>query len=324
MKKFLLLVFILMSVISYSAFSEGSGEKNEKEDIVIAGIVFQNDLFMRTVQLGMESAGKKAGVTVLLANSDNKVDKEAQLIDTYIARSVDAIVITPLSEEGSVAALERAAEAGIKIVYFNTKTPVPGVAFVGTDNKSLGLESGKEAKIFISENLADKSVSIGLISFKALVPEQASMRTNGFVEGLNMPETNIVAEQDAWLAEQAIKVVGDILTANPNINVIHAANEGGTVGAVQAVKNAGKQGKVFVFGTDGSDQIAQMILSSDNILQVSTAQSPFKIGETSVEVALRALKGETVEKEIIVPPRVLKRSDMEDVKAFQEELKTYQ
>ncbi len=52
----------------------------------IAGVVFQSDTFMQTVQAGMQAAADKAGVNLILGNTDNKLDKEASMIDDYIAR----------------------------------------------------------------------------------------------------------------------------------------------------------------------------------------------------------------------------------------------
>ena len=74
----------------------------------IAGIVFQQDQYMKTVQMGMAAAAKESGVELLDANSDNKLEKETQLIDTYIARGVQAICLTPLSADGSIPAIKKA------------------------------------------------------------------------------------------------------------------------------------------------------------------------------------------------------------------------
>ena len=69
-------------------------------------------------------------------------------------------------------------------------------------------------------------------------------------------------------------MASDIITANPDVNIIYAANEGGTVGAVQAVRKAGKQGSIYVFGIDGTDQLAGYLLDDDNVLQSVTASVP--------------------------------------------------
>ena len=108
---------------------------------------------------------------------------------------------------------------------------------------------------YIKEKLGGKA-KIAILAYKSQVPEQSNARTDGFKDALkDLPGVEIVAEQDAWLAEMATKKAGDILTAHPDLDMIWAANEGGTVGSVLAVKNAGKAGKVAVFGTDVSEQL---------------------------------------------------------------------
>ncbi len=323
MKKVFLSIF-LVALALHAVCAEGE-QAGGKGEYTIAGIVFQADLYMRTVQIGMEAAAKKLGVTVLLGNSDNKVDKEARLIDTYIARGVDAIAITPIGNKGgSDAALQRAADAGIKIVYFNTKANVPSIGFVGTSDASVGATSGKAARAFIEKKFKGQQVKVATVSFRAQLPESAEARSSGFFNEIKTIQgVTLVAEQDAWLAEMAVRVVGDMITANPNIQIIHAANEGSTVGAAQAVRNAGKQGKIFVFGTDGSDQIAQMLLSDDNVLQAAAAQEPFQVGSKAVEIAVKALKGQSFEKNVNIAPRLLSRENAKDVKKFQQEIKSY-
>ena len=148
------------------------------------------------------------------------------------------------------------------------------------------------------------------------------MRVRGFKnEVTKLSGVQIVAEQDAWLAEQAVKRVGDILTAHPDVNIVWGMNEGGTVGAVMAVKNSGKAGKVVVFGTDTGEQLADFLLSDDNILQAVTGQRPYEIGAMSVEAALKVLKGEPVEKKVSLPGFLLTREKPEEVRQFKERLK---
>ena len=57
----------------------------------------------------MAAAAEASGVELLEANSDNKLEKETQLIDTYIARGVQAIALTPLSADGSIPAIRPSA-----------------------------------------------------------------------------------------------------------------------------------------------------------------------------------------------------------------------
>ena len=299
-----------------------STKQKEQPKKRIAGIVFQEDQFFRLVLFGMRDAAGKNGVELLEANSAGKPDKEVGLINTYIASNVDAIVISPLSARASVAALTRAHEKGITIVTYNT--PVEGdlaASFVESDQVDLGASTGRAARAYIEQTLKGKA-KIAIISGKSQIPEQAMMRINGFKdEVLKLPGVSIVSEQDAWLAEQATKKVGDILTANPDVDIVWAANEGGTVGAVMAVKNAGKAGKVAVFGTDISEQLSNFLLDDDGVLQAITGQRPFEIGSMAVEAAVKVLKGQPVEKKTSLPGVLLTREKPDEIRTFRQRLK---
>ncbi len=291
----------------------------------IAGIVFQQDQFFRTIQLGMQAAAKEAGAELLEANSESKPEKEASLIDTYIARGVSAIVISPISVKASAPALKRAAEAGIKVVTYNSAVEGDiAVSYLNSSQLDLGQTTGKAAAEFIKSKLGGKA-KVATLGFKALLPEISGERVGGFVEEAKKGgEVEIVAQQDAWLAEKAVAVASDVITANPEINIIYAANEGGTVGAVQAVRKAGKAGEIYVFGIDGTEQLAGYLLDDDDVLQSVTAQQPFIMGSEAVKAAVNAIDGKQVEKTVIVPVLGLNRGDPEGVKAFLADLKKNQ
>ncbi|WP_313614869.1 substrate-binding domain-containing protein [Agrobacterium sp.] len=293
------------------------------EKPVVASIVFQGDQFMKSLQAGMRSAAEKAGAEILEINIDGDQAKETQAIDTYIARKVNAIVIAPVSAKNSAAALKRARDAGIVVVAVNGGLTNAGIAQAtfSTSNKDLGISTGKAAAKFITETLGGKA-KVAILGFKSLLPEQSGDRTGGFKEAAAAGNTvDVVTEQDAWLPEKAVSVATDILTANPDVNVVYAANEGGTIGAMQAVRNAGKAGSVYVFGIDGSEQLAKGLMANDNVLQAVTAQSPFDMGAQGVDAALAILKGDKVAEQTTVPALLLSRADPDGVKAFAESLK---
>ncbi|HEY3322214.1 MAG TPA: substrate-binding domain-containing protein [Planctomycetota bacterium] len=281
-------------VLSF-AFLAGCGSGGDAESKAsgrpkIAGIVFQEDQFFRLVLFGMRDAAKKANVELLEANSNNKVEKEIELINTYVARKVDAICVAPYSKTSSVPALKAAYEKGIRIICHNTPIDADFPAYyIECSPMDLGEQTGKAAKAYIEKNL-DGKAKIAILAFKSQVPEQSDARVAGFKkEVMQLPGVEIVAEQDAWLPDLGIKKAGDILTAHPEVNMIWSANEGGTVGAVLAVKNAGKAGKVVVFGTDASEQLLSFLQSPDNILQAITAQRPVEVGRMAIEAAVKAL-----------------------------------
>ena len=305
--------------LALHAASEPAAKK-----IRIAGIVFQEDQFFRLVLFGMRDAAKKLDVDLLEANSNNKPDKEIELVNTYVARKVDAIAISPLSKKGSVTALKLAKDKGIVVVCHNT--PIDAdfpAAYIECSPTDLGRKTGAAAREYILKHLGGKA-KIAIVAFKSQVPEQSDARTGGFkAEVTNAPGVEIVAEQDAWLPEMAVKKVGDILTAHPNVDMVYAANEGGTIGSVQAVKSAGKAGKIAVFGTDSSEQLLTMLQSPDNILQAITSQRPVEVGRMAIEAAVKVVKGESVEKKTYLTGVLLSRTNLEGVKAFEKDFKEW-
>lgn len=297
------------------------------EDIKVAGIVFQEDQFMKLMQQGYQAAADQYGVECMQANTNNDQAKEAELITTYTDQKLDGIAISPLNEKSSIQNLKAANEKGLEIAVGNTKLADAPFVCGGytSDNYNLGELTGKEARKFIEENL-DGKARVAIVQFKSQLPEQSTARMEGFVDQIkDLEGVEIVADQDAWLQDAAVQTVSDIITANESkggVDIIWAANDGGTIGATMAVKNAGKAGKTFVFGTDAAEQQAEMLKSDDNILQCVTGQDPFQIGFNTMEVLIKTIQGEKGEygKEIIVPGLVLSRSDLAGVEAFEKDL----
>lgn len=284
----------------------------------IAGIVFQDDQFFKLIESGMKAEAAKEGVDIGTGNSANALDKEIALLETYTTRHVDAIVIAPVNTKGSIPALKRAADAGIKIITYDSSIDADfPIANIKTDPASLGALTGAEARRFIQDKRGGKA-NIAIITYMALAPQPASRRTKGFTDEVEkLPGVKIVARQDAWLAPDAATVAESILTAHPEVDIIWAANEGGTVGAVTAVRNGGKAGKVVVFGTDISEQMAGFLLADDNILQAVTGQKPLEIGAMAVATAIKAVKGEPVDKQTALSGILYTRQRPDEVKKVQ-------
>lgn len=320
--KRLVAVAAVVAVLGGVTLWSGCGKKQDTAaPRKIAGMVFQEDQFFRLVLFGMRDAARKNGVELLEANSVGKPDREIQLVNTYIASGVDAIIVSPLSAKASLAALTRAREKGIVVITYNTTVEgdVPA-SFVESDQFDLGASTGREAKAYIEQHLGGKA-QIAILAFLSNAPEQSMARVGGFKsEVTRLPGVSIVAEQDAWMPETAVKKAGDILTANPGVNLIWAANEGGTLGAVMAVKNAGRAGKVVVFGTDTGEQMMDFLLADDNILQAATGQQPFEIGSLAVDAAVKSLKGEPVQKKVSLPGVLMTRQKPDAVRAFKARL----
>lgn len=300
-----------------------AGGCSEKEatpgKLKIGAILMQQDQFFRLNELGMEAAARDHQVDLRVQNATGALDKEIALIDTFMAQKVEAILVSPLSTQASIPGLRRAHDQGIKVIVYNNslEADFPACSVV-SDQAALGASTGEAARRYVEQKLGGEA-KVALIGFASQLPEQGGARLRGFkAEIQKLPGVQIVAEQDAWAAPQAATTVAEILTKGPD--VVWAANEGGTVGAVTAVKNAGQAGKVVVFGTDISKQLADFLLADDNILQAVTAQKPFDMGRAAVEAAVQVASGQQVEKNVVLPGVLFTRDRPDEVRAYRQQL----
>jgi len=291
--------------------------------LTIAGVVFQDDQFMKSMVQGYEDAGEKYGIKIMTANTNNDQAKEAELIQTYIAQGVSGIAIAPLSQDASIPNLKDAQSQGIEIAITNMNLSGDPSWLAGgytSDDATNGKIVGTKAAEYIKANITGP-VNVGQVDFDHQIPEQSQARYNGFYAGLDEAgiQYNKVAAVSANMQDDALTKVTDMLTAHPEINVIWASNDGGTIGAAMAVKQAGLQGKVFVFGYDGGDQQTSMILSGDNILVGVVAQDPYAQGYKAVEsLALTLLEQSNPDagKITVVPGTYLSVSDTDGVQQW--------
>lgn len=310
--------------------TDGTAGGKDGGNKAIAGIVFQEDQFFKLMSVGYEAAAKDLGYTIQLSNITNDQTKETEIVNTYTAQGVAGIAISPLSSTISPEALKASDQAGVKICVANTAIDAYpfAVAAYTSDNFSFCKQTGEIAADFIKETYSsEETIKIGILQFKTQIPETSAERVNGFRSALDEAgiKYEVVSDQDAWLQDMAVAKAGDMLAANPDIDILFAANDGGTIGSVMAVENAGLAGKVFVFGTDASEQMVDLLKADTNILQAVTGQDPFSIGYKTVEALVASIEGKEMGdlgKTVIIEGIPLKRGENDTLDSFLADLKS--
>lgn len=287
----LLMGAMALGTVGCTAFAE---EAKKPEDIKVAGIVFQDDQFMNMLTQGYVAAADELGVEILTDNTNNDSAKEVELINTYLAQGVDGLVIAPLNADASVAALRDADSKGMKVALTNidlTDADFIVAGYTSNDYNNCYL-AGQEAAEILKENGKDKDVKIAILQFASQLPDISKNRIEGYKKGLEDGGITyeIVADQDAWLQDTALTAASSIMTANQDLDAIITVNDGGTIGAVTAVQNAGED--IMVFGHDGSDQISSMILDDASPLKSVVAQDPYGMGYQAMTALVKAIEGE--------------------------------
>ena len=245
---------------------------------------------------GMEEVAKKHNTKLVIQNANVDATKEAQYVQTFITRNVDAILVSAVSPTGSLAALRMAKAAGIPVVCYTTCINPPEdkdlvQAFVMSDNRKIGATTGKQVAAYIKSQLGGKAKVLMLTCESYDVCKE---RRKGINEQLAGLDVKVLAEQEGFLVDKARPIADSMLAANPNANVFIAENEDAVIAAAQAIKAKGLAGKVAVFGIDINTQVALLVASPDGIVHWTTGQDPHALGMRGLEAAIKAARKQAV------------------------------
>jgi ribose transport system substrate-binding protein len=302
---------LLSACSSSSSSTSASASPSAPAQISIGATLMDSQVaWFQWVQQGMEAAAKQYNVKLVVVNTQGDPGKEVSTVQNFVQQKVSGIVVGAASQTASAAALRDAVTKGIKVVAYNSLVGNAGeFPFVGVDNKQLGIMNGTAAKSYIETSLGGKA-KIAII-YQPKYGIIALSRTDGFQEVLKgMSGVTIVDKQIGDTQEDTQTKVQNMLTAHPDIQIIDTWNESSFLGALAAVKAAGKSNKIKVYGVDMSPQVTAAFQASDTIGAVAT-QEPVNIGFTAVEEAIKAVKGETVAMDTRVPVASVTKANLD-------------
>jgi ABC-type sugar transport system substrate-binding protein len=311
---------VLLGLTACGSDASGGGSGGGGDGPTIGLVMLQGDQYFEGIQQSLEAAVKADGGTVIAANSNNDPGAEAAAVQNLMQRQVDAILMQPVSSTGSLATMKSITAAGIPLICYgncadDATDPEVVKGVVQSDNTALGTATGKAAADYIKSELGG-TATIGILNCDAAA-ETCKLRKAGFEKALADAGVNATyaSDQEGYLADKATTVATNMLSANPDINLLWAANEGGTVGEVTASQQASKH--VPVFGTDISEQLAGFLLDSNDILQATTGQDPKSTAEKAYEQAKNAIAGKANSPlEVQIPGITYERKDPGPVKDF--------
>src|SRR5260370_31194073 len=148
------------------------------------------------------------------------------------------------------------------------------------------------------KGMADGTVGLVTIS---LTRNNGKMRTGGFRTSLEegVIKESALEQMQNYSATETFKYVQDMLTANPNMKGLFIETDQPTMGALRAIKAAHRDGTILVAGFDGIPEFVDLLKQGQIV--ASGMQQPYLMGVRSGEALLKHIKGEQVEKQILVP-----------------------
>jgi ribose transport system substrate-binding protein len=249
------------------------------------------------VKAGTEDKAKELGNVDLSFNAPpGKVDANVQLqmVEDAITRQMQAILLAPLDRDALNPGIEKAKQAGIKVIIIDSAVSTENYdAFLATDNGAAGRTAADElAKLINGQG------KIAIVNAQAGAGT-AMLRENNFRDQITQkyPNITIVGTQFSdGDKTKALNITTDFMTANPDLAGIYATNEGSTVGAGNAIKQAGKTGVIKFVGFDWSADTKGLI--ERGVLQGSMVQNPYQMGYLGVQAAVDLIQGKPVQRQV--------------------------
>ncbi|NUQ88468.1 MAG: ABC transporter substrate-binding protein [Glycomyces artemisiae] len=246
--------------------------------------------FWNAVRDGAECAAELDGdVTVRWdgVSAETEVEGQINLLQNFITTRVDGIVYAATDSAALAPVTQQALDADIPVAMFDSGTdPQPDeVPLFATDNTA----GATEAADLLAEALGEGDHDVALIEFQPGAQTNTE-RVEGFTAGLEQhPNLHLVAQQPSHSdVNEARRVTEDILTANPDLKGVFAANEPSVLGAVQAIEAAGRTGEIAVIGWDAApDEVGALRAGQIDALVV---QNPFAMGYYGVASMVEHLR----------------------------------
>ncbi|MNK92494.1 D-ribose-binding periplasmic protein precursor [compost metagenome] len=277
-----------------SAFAESA----EKPKVALVMKSLANEFFL-TMEDGAKAYQKEHSADFDLISNGIKDETDTagqtRIVEQMILAKVNALVIAPSDSKAMVPVIKKAVDAGITVINIDNqldpaivKSKNISVPFVGPDNR-------KGARL-VGEYLAKQLKAgdeVGIIEGVSTTTN-AQQRTAGFKDAMDAAQIKIVSLQSGdWEIDKGNKVAASILSEYPDVKALLAGNDSMAVGAVSAVRAAGKAGQVQVVGYDNINAIKPML--KDGRVLATADQFAAKQAVFGIETALKIIKGEKVD-----------------------------
>ncbi len=227
MKKVLILLTMVLVLFPASIFAQ----KQIVIGMTVPGLQFP---FFVTMKAEADAAAAKLGVKLLFIDAENSSDKQMAAIESFVAQKVDGILISPMTTDSLVPAIEAAVKAGIPVATVDRKANTNVVLIhVGADN----VEGGRAAARYIVDKLKNKG---GVIELEGTPGSSAAVdRKKGFDEVMKKSGVKILVSQTAEFDRaKGQSVMENLMQVYPKFDAVFGANDEMIIGAIEAMSGA--------------------------------------------------------------------------------------
>lgn len=282
----------LLKVAMIAALGIFSGQALAQEKVALVVSTLNNPFFV-TLKDGAAKKAEELGYELVILDSQNNPAKELANVEDILVKGTKVLLINPTDSDAVGNAVLAANKANIPVITLDRASNKGEVAaHIASDNAA----GGKMAGDFIVEKLGKDAK---VIQLQGIIGTSASReRGEGFNQSQKENGFTVLAAQPAdFDRAKGMNVMQNLLTANPSVQAVFAENDEMALGAVRAIRSAGKQ-DILVVGFDGTDDGIQSVKRGQ--MGATVAQQPDLIGAKGIEAADLIIKGGQPEKNIPV------------------------
>lgn len=307
---------VLTGLPSHAADMPAPFDKPEEVRIALVRYLSTGDFFQAYLS-GVEQQSAALGIDLRVLDSRQDAALQADMVDQAIALGVDGIIVQHGLTESMQEAVQRAVEAGIKVVAFDVNVANEAVPQIEQSDRDL-------ARLALEQAIADngEEFTAGYVYVPGIAPLDRRDETwREFKErypGIN--ETAQFGTLDNPIANANANQARSVLTANPDITVMFAPYDEFAKGVKIAVDEAGMNQDVRIYSADISTADIAAMREPDSAWAATAATNPAVVGEASVRALAMLLAGEDPGASVIVPPTLITQAMLieSDIKSMQD------
>ncbi len=238
--------------------------------------------------------------------TSSSAEEMTSQLDDLLLWGAEAIVCYP-QWTGMEVPIQNAIDQGVVIVNFDIEIAADGVYRVSGDNYDMGVQG---ANYIVDKIGTEGTVVILDVPSSGSV---AALRKAGFLDTVAeiAPNLNILTYATQFTREDGLADMADILTANPQIDAVYSMDDETSIGAIQAIQEAGRTDIKVITGGGGCQEYFNMMDDYDDLWVQSALYSPTMVTE-AVDMAVDVLNGEEVEQVMIIPTTIVDKTNVAD------------
>ncbi|HEH9415081.1 galactofuranose ABC transporter, galactofuranose-binding protein YtfQ [Aeromonas salmonicida] len=249
--------------------------------VLLSGTVYSADMTVGFSQIGSESGwraaetsvakteAEKRGITLKIADAQQKQENQIKAIRSFIAQGVDAIFIAPVVQTGWEPVLQEAKEADIPVFLLDRNITVKDDSLFMTGVAADSVHEGAVAADWLVRELDGKACNV--VELQGTVGASVALdRKKGFLDTVaKVPTIKIIRTQSGdFTRSKGKEVMESFIKAEnngKNICAVYAHNDDMAIGAIQAIKEAGlKPGKdIKIISIDGVPDIFKAMIAGE-------------------------------------------------------------